>query len=126
VRRTAVVAAAVALALVPGVANARAPRPAPKPAVTITASQWCGAGGTDQVDVTLSATVASDYDVTYSGDNGVENYAATVTLAAGQSTAFRFFPSWPQQLDIVVYDDVTGRTVASRSVAAPSACSRPW
>jgi hypothetical protein len=66
--------------LTPGLTPGRPP----KPAVTITAlavvrCRWHRPG---ELTLTLSATVASEYDVTYSGDNGVET--PYVTLAVGR------------------------------------------
>jgi hypothetical protein len=125
VRRTAVVAAAVALALVPGVANARVARPVIKPAVTITAlSQSCGAGGYDYVELTLTANTAGEYDIWQSGDSG-RLWESYVDLAVGETTTVDWSPGYPQQVDVTVTDG-NGRTVASRSVPSPSSCAAPW
>lgn len=125
-RRTAVVAAAVALALVPGVANARAARTVVKPAVTINAlTQTCGAGGYDFIELTVTANTAGEYDIWQSGDNDRLTWESYVDLAAGETTVIDWSPGYPQQVDVLL-TDVNGRTVASRAVASPSSCATPW
>lgn len=126
-----VAAATVALLLPAATAHATVRKPAPRPpaAVTITAlTETCGAGGYTTITADFAINAPGTYDVSAWGDSVYQSpgWVDEIDGLAGQTYEGVYALSYPQQIDVVVTNALTGVRVAERAVGAPLTCTHGW